>query len=375
MSDVGALTQAVRSQAEGWTRRGYVLALLSSGLVLVLTVPRTSAALLTAPSLVLAAVLLLTPQSKESPKMYVYVGGIGLVTLAWAVATGESLIASAGLSICLALWISRRYARTLVPSLLAWAGVTAIASLALFFVPDTGLLTLLLLSLTAAVWLMTVMDAESQSKLLGVLEQAKDAERELSLLRERERFAADLHDVQGHSLHVVKLKAAVVEKTMGTDHRRATEEIREIQAITADAISQGRELARATHRLDLLTEAHNAQNLLRSAGISADIVREGYTADEPQGDVSAYEQERALVLREATTNILRHTQAQHVTIALGAQGISVTNDGVEESPGDPQLRGLATLRRRVADAGGDLQITRGAGTFQITAAFQAEGRA
>jgi two-component system sensor histidine kinase DesK len=76
----------------------------------------------------------------------------------------------------------------------------------------------------------------------------------------------------------------------------------------------------------------------------------------------------AQVLRETTTNILRHSRATLVRIELTEDGLTVVNDGVDEE-GPPQLRGLADLARRVSDAGGELTVRREDGRFRTAAAF------
>ena len=65
------------------------------------------------------------------------------------------------------------------------------------------------LTVVAGVWMVAIIDNGAEARLLTLFEQAKDNERELSVLDERRRFAADLHDIQGHSLHVIKLKARI----------------------------------------------------------------------------------------------------------------------------------------------------------------------
>lgn len=74
------------------------------------------------------------------------------------------------------------------------------------------------------------------------------------------------------------------------------------------------------------------------------------------------------VLRETTTNILRHAQAEQVRITLSESGIAIVNDGVREAP-LPELRGLATLRERVVGNGGELTVEQKDGRFLTAAAF------
>lgn len=199
---------------------------------------------------------------------------------------------------------------------------------------------------------------------LAELEKAREREAELAVARERIRFASELHDIQGHTLHVVKLKTALAEKLVRVDADRAAEELREIHALVGDTIKQTRELAYAQRRLNLSAELENAKNLFEAAGIRVRVVREA--------EVDARASERlGQVLRETTTNILRHAAARQVLITLSEAGITIVNDGIQGTQGDqlPELRGLATLRERVTADGGELTVAQEDGRFTTAAAF------
>src|SRR4028119_1011556 len=159
------------------------------------------------------------------------------------------------------------------------------------------------------------------------------------------RFAGDLHDIQGHTLHVVKLKIALARKLLHTDTARVEQELREIYALVGDTIEQTRELAYGRRRLNIAAELVNATNLLEAAGIRVRV--------DCRTEAARVDDLLAQVLRETTTNILRHSRATLVRIELTEDGLTVVNDGVDEE-GPPQLRGLADLARRVSDAGGGL---------------------
>lgn len=198
------------------------------------------------------------------------------------------------------------------------------------------------------------------------LEESRRREAELAVARERIRFAGDLHDIQGHTLHVVKLKTTLAQKLVRLDPQRAEEELQEIHALVSDTIAQTKELAHAQRRLNLAAELENAKNLFEAAGIRVRIVRRA------EADPRAV-QMLSQVLRESTTNILRHAQAREVRITLSQVGISVDNDGAIEPPGE--LRGLDTLRKRLEDDGGELSVEWHDGRFVTSAkAFRFEER-
>ncbi|MFC9678252.1 sensor histidine kinase [Streptomyces sp. NPDC056948] len=197
--------------------------------------------------------------------------------------------------------------------------------------------------------------------LVEELEQSREREAELAVVRERVRFASDLHDIQGHTLHVVKLKIALAEKLVRSDIGRVEEELREVRALVGDTITQTKELAYAQRRLNLSVELENAKNLFEAAGIRVRVDREA-DVDERVNELLGQ------VLRETTTNILRHAQATRVRITVAESGITIVNDGAGTAPLSG-LSGLSTLRERVGDNGGELTVEQTDGRFLTAAAF------
>lgn len=197
--------------------------------------------------------------------------------------------------------------------------------------------------------------------LIGELEKARAREAEMAVMRERVRFAGDLHDIQGHTLHVVKLKVALARKLLHSDVERVEQELEEVRVLVGDTITQTRELAYGQRRLNLSAELENAKNLFEAAGIGVRVDREA-EVDVRVGELLGQ------VLRETTTNILRHAEAGQVRIALSETGICVANDGVGEA-GAPRLSGLAALRDRLAVQGGELTVEQRDGWFRTVAAF------
>ncbi len=193
------------------------------------------------------------------------------------------------------------------------------------------------------------------------LEESREREAELAVIRERVRFASDLHDIQGHTLHVVKLKTALATKLVEIDAERAKQELREIHALVSDTITQTKELAYAQRRLNLSAELENARNLFEAAGIRVRINREG-DVDPEAGRLLGQ------VLRETTTNILRHAQATRVRITLTEWSIGIVNDGAQRAP-LPELQGLAALGQRVVAEGGELTVEQEDGQFVTAASF------
>lgn len=193
------------------------------------------------------------------------------------------------------------------------------------------------------------------------LEEAREREAELAVVRERMRFASDLHDIQGHTLHVVKLKIALAQRLLRTDTDAAERELRETYALVGDTIAQAKELAYGQRRPNLSAELENARRLLEAAGIRVRVDRPADLGVH-SGDLLAQ------VLRETTTNVLRHSRATLVHVSLADDGIAVVNDGVT-APGRPTLHGLAVLAQRVSEAGGVLTAEVADGRFRTAATF------
>ena len=197
--------------------------------------------------------------------------------------------------------------------------------------------------------------------MVAELEQARDRDAELAVVRERMRFASDLHDIQGHTLHVVKLKIALAQKLIHSDTARAERELREVHALVGDTLDQTRELAYGQRTLNLSAELENARHLLEAVGINVHVDR--------SEDVGTCANELlAQVLRETTTNILRHSRARTVRISLSENSISVVNDGASHDE-LPELRGLSALARRVSDEHGELTVAVEDGRFRTAAVF------
>lgn len=193
------------------------------------------------------------------------------------------------------------------------------------------------------------------------LEESRERDAELAVMRERVRFAGDLHDIQGHTLHVVKLKADLACRTLRTNADAAEHELREIHALVTETIGQTKALAYGQRRLNLQAEMQNATNLLEAAGARVTISGVGEPNPEWSDALSQ-------VLRETTTNILRHARPRVVAIELGRAGLMITNDGADRQQ-SPELRGLAALRPRVAESGGELVVDQVEDIFRTAAVY------
>ncbi len=186
------------------------------------------------------------------------------------------------------------------------------------------------------------------------LDAAQRTAGDLAVAQERFRFAADLHDIQGHTLHVVRLKARLASKLVDRDPERARQQLDEVLQLVDEAIESTRSLAFGDRTVTLAGELANARQLFEAAGIRSTV--DGTPA--PQGPADEL---LGLVVREATTNILRHAQATSVDLTVGQRSVRIVNDGASESPRSP--RGLARLAQRLEQAGGRLTTRSEGGAF------------
>ncbi len=274
--------------------------------------------------------------------------------------TASSPISFVPLSLIGAMLLARSRRRTLWFVVFA-ACVACVGASALILHPVTWeLVGLYLVSPALGTLFITGVIVFSEHVWLVVrrLKGAARTEAELAVANERMRFAGDLHDIQGHTLHVIKLKAALARRLVAIDPGRAINELDDIRQLTSDTIAQTRTLAYARHRLNLLAELENATKLCQAVGIQV-------STEVADGTEASPHELLAQVLREATTNLLRHASPERVTIIAAPDRIEITNDGVS-TEGAP-LRGLARLRERVEANRGTLSVQHTPPTFTVSA--------
>ncbi len=200
--------------------------------------------------------------------------------------------------------------------------------------------------------------SEQSWLLVQRISRAKEVEAELVLARERARLADDLHDIQGHTLHVIKVKAVLAQRLARSAPGRAEAELADIRRLVDDTVATTRDLVLARHEINLDAEIENARHLCEAAGIDVTLDRGA-----SRGDAHPL---LAHVLREATTNLLRHATATSIWVSVSASHVTVRNDGSPRDQ-DHRLRGLARLRDRIAGEGGDLSVDQTDDLFTVSA--------
>ncbi|GLZ28330.1 hypothetical protein Lesp02_05200 [Lentzea sp. NBRC 105346] len=178
------------------------------------------------------------------------------------------------------------------------------------------------------------------------LEAAQEEIAALAVTEERNRLARDLHDVLGHSLTTITLKAGVARRLLESDDvPRAREEVREIESLTRQALGDVRATVSGYREVSLSAEVVGARAALDAAGVAADLP---HAVDNVRPDLQGV---FGYVLREAVTNVLRHAAASRCEVRLGDTWLEVRDDGRGAGVGLPGT-GLAGLRERLAAVGG-----------------------
>ena len=185
---------------------------------------------------------------------------------------------------------------------------------------------------------------------LELQERRTAAERELALVSQREALGRDVHDILGHSLTVLTLKAEVARRLIERDPAAASRELDEVITLARGALADVRSTVTRLRSPDLASQVEATRTALSAARIRVDVT--GSAQDIP-------ERQRALMawaLREATTNVVRHSQAATVAVHLEPGLLRVSDDGVGLA-GDQPGNGLAGLRSRCEQEGGSLTMT------------------
>jgi two-component system sensor histidine kinase DesK len=186
---------------------------------------------------------------------------------------------------------------------------------------------------------------------------------------ERLRFARDLHDLLGYSLSAITLKSELTLRKVGVDDDRARKELVETLNIARQALADVRAVARGNRDMSVMAELRAVTGVLNAADVETAIEGEPGDLDPRTGTVLA------IVLREAVTNLLRHSAARRCRIEFGESDgqlwMEISNDGVdaEVSPleADDRSGGLGNLAYRLGAVGGGLTVTTEWGWFHLRA--------
>lgn len=180
-------------------------------------------------------------------------------------------------------------------------------------------------------------------------EESRGAQARAALAEDRERVARDVHDVLGHSLTVVSMKTELARRLVDADPERAKVELAEVEDLSRQALAEIRATVGGLRIARLADEVESARVALAGAGIHADLPSD-LTVVDPRHRITL-----AWVLREAVTNVVRHSRADRCSVQVDSDRLSVSDDG-RGIEGRREGNGLRGLRERVQAAGGELSL-------------------
>jgi two-component system sensor histidine kinase DesK len=202
----------------------------------------------------------------------------------------------------------------------------------------------------------------SRMELERQLDEANERIEELVKREERLRIARDLHDTLGHTLSLITLKSQLVGKLLAKDIERAKHEAKEIERTSRAALSQVRELVSDMRAITISEELLASSSILEAAGI-----RFQYHDDSKLENASGITQNiLSMCLREAVTNVVKHSQAKNCHIAIiekaGEMTIIIQDDGRGMDENCEAGNGLKGISERLELIEGALKITSHKGT-------------
>ncbi|MRH89523.1 sensor histidine kinase [Nocardia sp. SYP-A9097] len=187
---------------------------------------------------------------------------------------------------------------------------------------------------------------------------------DLAIAEERLRVGRDVHDILGHSLTVITVKTELAQRLLEIDPARAKQELADVERLVREALAGVRSTVGGLREVSLAGELVNARTALRAAEIEAEL-------PESEELPARHSVVFGWVLREAVTNIVRHSGARHATVRVTPTSIEVSDDG--SGFGEMGFgSGLSGLSERVRAIGGTLTVAnRPEGGSRVLASFPA----
>jgi len=279
---------------------------------------------------------------RRQPVLAAAMIALGVLAAQWNTGAGTLFVYAAALSAHYAE--ARHGVRHVLLVLLAVAGW------ALLLAPPVWLWAPSVL-VTAIIGLVNVQEGARTRAREKLLRQQEEIEY-LAGLAERERIARDLHDLLGHTLSLITLKAELAGKLLSRDLDKAKVEIADIETAARDALQEVRQAVAGYRGSGLKQELKRVTQALQVVGVESQL-QVPLLALPP-----AVENVLAFVVREAVTNVIRHARAKHCVIRLQTDGdyleLSVRDDG-NQRPGE-EGNGLRGMRERIITLNGEFEF-------------------
>ncbi|MDQ0279499.1 two-component system sensor histidine kinase DesK [Arthrobacter silviterrae] len=219
------------------------------------------------------------------------------------------------------------------------------------------------------------------SRQLATIRELRQTQHELAALavrEERSRVARDMHDILGHSLTVIAVKAELAGRLLPTAPDKAAAEIADLEDLARGALEDVRATVGGYRGVNVLTELASARTALAAAGIEAELPGAADSVPATSRELFGW------ALREGITNVIRHAGASCCRVTLSARFLQIDDDGAGPSAepgtlgaapagdgrvagdGRPAGSGLNGLAERAAAAGATLELGRSAlGGFRL----------
>lgn len=204
-----------------------------------------------------------------------------------------------------------------------------------------------------------------QEELEEKLEDANRKIAEFAIVEERQRIARDLHDTLGQKLSMIGLKSELVAKLLDKDHVRAKKELQDVQNTARHALKEVREMVSDMKNIRLTEEIAHVEQLMEVAQIKHKIVMKVEQSSLPM----LMESVLSMCLKEAVTNVVKHSQANHCSIEFSETKeevrLQVEDDGVGKNSIPEFGNGLQGMRERLSFINGTLAISAHVKGFKI----------
>lgn len=170
---------------------------------------------------------------------------------------------------------------------------------------------------------------------------------ELAAEAERNRIARDLHDLVGHSLTAITVKSNLARQLAETEDSASIREIAEIETLSRQALADVRAAVSGYHEVTLAGELARARELLRAAGVAADLPTALDLVDPARQELFGW------IVREGITNVVRHARASSCTVTVSGSSVEIRDDGIGGAAS--WGHGITGLRERIDPLGGRVE--------------------
>ncbi|WKS33518.1 histidine kinase [Corynebacterium propinquum] len=184
--------------------------------------------------------------------------------------------------------------------------------------------------------------------IVKALYRTRELQSQLKIQEERLRFAQELHDSLGQRLAAMSLKTQLAISLHRKDADRTDDELRDIEKLVRLMRMDLHQVVTGYRTLHPNSELEDASSLLRKANIAVTVT--GHPQDIPK----SCQQTAAWFIREATTNVMKHSNASNVYVTFSEHAVSITNDGVARNFGP--LGGIQALQERAKQIGGTISL-------------------